>query len=180
VWAKVPLPAPQTAATDARGLGSAKSASIKGKLPVPAIQQERILQHAWHLKKNGYRETTITSRVKLLRSLARRIDLFDPEGIKGTIALLNVSEARKEMLSYGYLTFCRQFNLPFTPPRYQRIEKLPFIPLESEIDQLIASIGKRWASYLQLLKETGVRAGEAWNLKWINLDIEHRTLTDKR
>jgi hypothetical protein len=101
-----------------------------GRVPVPAIQQERILQHAWHLKKNGYRESTITGRVKLLRSLARRVDLFDPEGVKGTIALLNVSEGRKEMLAYSYLGFCRQFNLPYTPPRYQRIEQLPFIPLE--------------------------------------------------
>jgi hypothetical protein len=94
---------------------SAQSASI-GKVPVPAIQQERILQHAWHLKKNDYRESTITSRVKLLRSLARRVDLFDPEAVKGIIALLNVTESRKEMLSCGYLTFCRQFNLPYAPP----------------------------------------------------------------
>jgi hypothetical protein len=137
-------------------------------MPVPAIQQERILQHAWHLKKNGYRESTITGRVKLLRSLARRVDLFDPEGVKGTIALLNVSEGRKEMLSCGYLCFSRQFDLPYMPPRYQRIEKLPFIPLETEIDQLIAAMGKRWASYLQLLKETGVRQDTAL--------ISHRSL----
>lgn len=113
----------------------------------------------------------------MLRSLARRIDLFNPESVKGTIAQRNVSEGRKEMLSYDYLGFCKQFNLPFTPPRYQRIEQLPFIPLESEIDQLIASMGKRWATYLQLLKETGVRSGNAWNLRWIHLDNERRTLT---
>ena len=129
------------------------------------------------MKKNGYRESTITGRVKLLRSLARRVDLFDPEGIKGIIALLNVSEGRKEMLSYGYLGFCRQFNLPFTPLRYQRIEQLPFIPLESEIDQLIAAMGKRWATYLQMLKETGVRPGEAWRLEWTDLDLNNHTLT---
>ena len=129
------------------------------------------------MKKNGYRESTITGRVKLLRSLARRVDLFDPEGVKGIIALLNVSEGRKEMLSYGYLGFCRQFNLPFTPLRYQRIEQLPFIPLESEIDQLIAAMGKRWATYLQMLKETGVRPGEAWRLEWTDLDLNNHTLT---
>jgi len=172
VWAKIPLPAPPPPEP-----GSVRSASSKGKPPVPAIQQERILQHAWHLKKNGYRESTITGRVKLLRSLARRVDLFDPEAVKGTIALLNVTEGRKEMLSCGYLCFSRQFNLCYTPPRYQRIEQLPFIPLETEIDQLIASMGKRWATYLQLLKETGVRPGEAWNLKWIHLDTERRTVT---
>ncbi len=176
VWAKIPLPAPTTVTN---GPGSAESASVKGRVPVPAIQQERILQHAWHLKKNNYRESTITGRLKLLRSLARRVDLFDSEAVKGTIVLLNVTEGRKEMLSCGYLCFCRQFNLPYTPPRYQRIEQLPFIPLETEIDQLIAAMGKRWATYLQLLKETGVRP-EAWNLKWIHLDTERRTVAGSR
>jgi integrase len=38
-------------------------------------------------------------------------------------------------------------------------------------------MGKRWATYLQLLKETGVRPGEAWILRWINLDTERRTVT---
>ena len=30
---------------------------------------------------------------------------------------------------------------------------------------------------LQLLKETGIRAGEAWNLKWSDFDFERRILT---
>ncbi len=51
--AKIPLPAPPTF-TDAGGHDSASSTAAKGKPAVPAIQQERILQHAWHLKKNGY------------------------------------------------------------------------------------------------------------------------------
>lgn len=83
-WVRIPLPAPPTP-TDAGGLGSAGSASAKGGVPVPAIQRERILQHVWHLKKNGYRESTITGRVKLHRSLARRVNLFNPEAIKGTM-----------------------------------------------------------------------------------------------
>lgn len=35
------------------------SASAKSKPPVPPAQQGRIIQHAWHLKKNCYRESTI-------------------------------------------------------------------------------------------------------------------------
>jgi len=41
---------------------------------------------------------------------------------------------------------------------------IPFIPLESEIDQPIASCRKHTATLLQLLKETGVRIGEAAKL----------------
>jgi len=48
--------------------------------------------------------------------------------------------------------------------------KLPFIPLESEIDQLIAGFKKRTATFLQTLKETEARCGEAWALKWTDLN----------
>jgi integrase len=53
---------------------------------------------------------------------------------------------------------------------YKYTRKLPFIPLESEIDQLIAGFKKRTATFLQTLKETGARCGEAWALKWIDLN----------
>lgn len=31
-------------------------------------------------------------------------------------------------------------------------------------------------TFLLLLKETGIRPGEAWKLKWIDLDTERRTV----
>jgi len=65
----------------------------------------------------------------------------------------------------------------WTPPRYNRIQKIPWIPTESEVDQLIAATTHRIGTFLQLLKETGVRPGEAWRLKWIDLDTERRTVT---
>jgi len=39
-------------------------------------------------------------------------------------------------------------------PTYSVIRKIPFIPKEAEIDQLIAGSSKRMATFLQLLKET--------------------------
>ena len=32
------------------------------------------------------------------------------------------------------------------------------------------------ATFLQLLKETGVRCGEAWQLKWTDIDLETDTV----
>ncbi len=81
------------------------------------------------------------------------------------------------MLSCGYLCFARQFNLPYTPPRYQRIEQLPFIPLETEIDQLISKLGKKPAAFTQVVKETGARPGEVWRLEWADLELDHHALT---
>jgi len=62
--------------------------------------------------------------------------------------------------------------LKFDKPRYRKVEKLPFIPLESEIDELIAGMGKRMACFLQLMKETGMRSGEAWATRWSDIDYE--------
>ena len=51
-------------------------------------------------------------------------------------------------------------------------EKLPFIPLEKEIDELIACCGKKMSIVLQLLKETAMRIGEALRLEWTDIDFE--------
>jgi len=48
--------------------------------------------------------------------------------------------------------------------------------MESEVDQLISGVGKKTAVYLQLLKETGARAGEAWNLRWVDINSQQGTV----
>jgi len=138
---------------------------------------QHILDHAWQLKREGYAESTITTRIKLLKALARKTNLLEPEDIKSYIALSKVSNSRKELQVYAYAKFADQFQLPFKPPRYTRVETLPFIPLEREIDDLIASVNPKTATYLQFIKETGARAGEAWHIKWTQLDLEHATVT---
>ena len=68
-------------------------------------------------------------------------------------------------------------GLSWKPPCYKPIQKLPFVPHEKEIDALIAGCGKKVATSLQLLKETGMRIGETWNLEWTDIDEENRTVT---
>jgi integrase len=87
-----------------------------------------------------------------------------------------MSESRKAKLTEDLARFYAYKHIPFDKPNYRRIEKLPFIPLEAEVDQLIASCNRKVAAMLQLIKETGMRAGEAWNLKWTDLDTEQRTI----
>jgi integrase len=54
---------------------------------------------------------------------------------------------------------------------------LLFIPAEAELDQLIAGGSQRLSTYLQLLKETGMRCGEACDLlKWTDIDFEQRSI----
>jgi integrase len=59
---------------------------------------------------------------------------------------------------------------PITVP-----QKLPFIPTEREIDDLIAASSKYIGAFLQLCKETGATSGEVARIKWTDIDFEHKT-----
>lgn len=56
-------------------------------------------------------------------------------------------------------------------------QKLPWVPLEREVDALIAGCSRKVATFLQTLKETGMRCGEAWRLEWTDVDTEHNVIT---
>jgi integrase len=77
----------------------------------------------------------------------------------------------------SYRSFTKTFNIPWTPIKVRYEPKQPFIPLESELDQLIASFGKRTATFLQVLKDTGARAGEVCKLKWTDISTENNTVS---
>jgi integrase len=76
----------------------------------------------------------------------------------------------------AYKKFAVTNNISWTPPKCEIIRRLPFIPLEKDIDELIASCGKKLSAVLQLLKETGMRIGEALRLDWNDVDFEKKTI----
>jgi integrase len=63
------------------------------------------------------------------------------------------------------------------PPKYKSIPKLPFVPKETEIDQLIAACSLKVGTFMQLLKETGARPGEIWNIDDDAFDFESNTVS---
>jgi len=91
--------------------------------------------------------------------------------------MAEVSDGRKAVIAQHLVRFYAYKHIPFDKPRYVPFDTLPFIPLENEVDQLISGVGKKTAAYLQLVKETGARAGEAWNLRWIDINNEAGTVT---
>jgi len=64
----------------------------------------------------------------------------------------------------------------WTPPKYKQPQKIPFIPTEREIDDLIAGMNKTLSAFLQFLKESASRRGEAFNVKWTDSDLINRTV----
>jgi len=154
-------------ATEKRAAGATTHADAKG----------RLVEFLWYMKKQGYAQSTMRSRVKLLKRLITLgANLYDAEDVKMVIAEQSWCPGRKSNACDAYATFLRMIGGTWDKPVYKSIPKLPFIPQESEIDQLIAACSPRIAAFLQLLKETGMRPGEAWQLAWTDLDTVTRTL----
>lgn len=140
------------------------TATIKGK----------IIDFGWKLQREGYSDATISCYTYILFNLVKKgADLYNPDNIKDIIAVQKTwSVARKNIVTKAYTSFLKIQGLDWKKPDYKPTHKLPFIPLEKEIDDLIAGCGSRQMStFLQLLKETAIRCGEGYNLKWEDIDL---------
>jgi len=122
------------------------------------------------MQKAGYRSSTVKTCVRSLKAVARRTRLLDPESVKGYLATAKLSVNRKQTVTEHLARFYKWKRIPFQAPHYKRIETIPFIPSETEVDQLIAGTSSKVAAFLQVIKETAARPGEAWSLRWIDLD----------
>lgn len=137
-----------------------------------------IIGFSFWMLKQGYSKATIQGRIKLLSRLMRLgADFNNEDSIKEIISKQTWSVSRKVNAVDAYDSLLKMQGKTWTPPIYRRVRKLPFIPTETEIDQLIAGCSKRIATFLQLLKETGMRCGEACDLlKWTDIDLEQRSV----
>ena len=115
------------------------------------------MEYGFHLRKNGYRESSIDRSVRILRRLSKHCDLADVEGVKAYLATLEWSLGTKEIASNVLNGFYKLQGVPFSKPRYRRVDKLPFLQNEGEIDLLIGGCSRRVGSFLQFLKWTGAR-----------------------
>ncbi len=106
----------------------------------------------------------------------RGTELSEPESIKAVITSSSWANSTKTVIVAAYQKYAVLNNIKWTPPKYAQTRKLPFIPLEKEIDELIACVGRKMAVILQTLKETGARIGEALKIEWNDVDTEKRMI----
>jgi integrase len=136
----------------------------------------KILEFALHLKRLGRTEGTIANYVHRLKHLlSLRADLTNPTSVLDAIMKKN-SDTNRLQLIKAYKNFAKYLGIQFEAPKIKYVRKLPFIPLEKELNDLIACCSRRTAALLQTLKETGARLGEILELKWTDVDFEQRTI----
>jgi len=141
-------------------------------------QQGAILDYAWKLKKRGLADVTISTRAYLLERMVKKgVNLSDPDSVETFLATEELTSAKKCQLVSAYRSYTKTMNISWIPIKVKYQPKQPFIPLESELDQLIAGCGKKTATFLQVLKDTGARSGEAWKLKWTDVNQANNTIS---
>ncbi|MCK4826392.1 tyrosine-type recombinase/integrase [bacterium] len=103
--------------------------------------------------------------------MKRGADLLNPQSVKEVIARQETWDAgTKIYVVNSYSCYLKMKGLTWEKPHYKRREKTKFIPLEKEIDALVTGCGKKTATFLQGLKETGCDPTELWRIKWIDID----------
>ena len=139
--------------------------------------QGLIVNFMMQLRDENYSTETIETYTKNLSRLsALGCDLFNPETVKQALANLERSEVRKHGIAAAYTRFLKSHGLTWNPPRFRITRKIPYIPPERDLDDLIAACPKKTATFLQTLKETALRTSECSRLPWKDIDLERKII----
>jgi integrase len=150
-----------------------EQAQRESSKPDQATLRGKVIEFAWYMKKQGRKPTSINTYTRYLNDLLTNgVDIQDPEAVKDFLARAPWKDASKHTLCHIYSTYLKSQNRRWEQPSYHPQRKLPFIPTQEEIDQLIAASGKKLAAALQTAKETAMRIGEISKLKWTDIDFE--------
>jgi integrase len=142
------------------------------------VTKGRILQFVLHCRNEGLTEETVRLWYNRLKKIGENTELNEPEAVKAYIAKATYAQGTKYNMVVVYNAYLKFIGKTWKRPKYRIEEKLPeFIPTEQEIDALISGCGKKTATILQTIKETGMRIGEVLRLKWTWLDVERNILT---
>jgi len=155
-----------------------KTATDAGATQTPQQDTKgKLLEYAWTQKKHGLQESTINLRTTLLKQLIQKgADLNNPDNVETVLATEKFTVSKKASLVAAYRSYTKTFGIPWIPIRTRYRPQQPHIPLESELDQIIAASGRKTAAFLQTLKDTGARSGEVSKLKWTDINEANQTV----
>lgn len=131
--------------------------------------------------KEGYRETTIYVTCQRLKHLVKLgAILSNHESVKEVIAKQKWQEGTKLTYVNAYARLCEMQDIHFDKPRYKvDHQKLPFIPTETELDQLISFEGDEYDVKVAETRKERIALLEA-GFEWIGEDNSGLTCFRKR
>jgi integrase len=138
----------------------------------------RIFRTLWELKKSGQSEDTLQAKGDRLRYLAKQVDLDDPEAVKGFIASWpNWSNAYRQGVAYAYNSCVKTNGLQWTLPHFRIEDRLPRIPTEEKINQVIVRARGKYVLVFSILRDTGIRPIELERTRTRDIDLDRRIVT---
>ena len=138
----------------------------------------KVLELLLYMKRQNLSDEYIRLNRSALNTLMNRgANLFDPDSVKDVIAKQKWSCNRHRNVINAYDLFAKLNKITWEKPRINIIQKIPYIPPDRDVYDLIADAPKKLSYFLLLLAETAMRRGEAKRLEWKNIDSERRTIT---
>jgi len=137
----------------------------------------KIFQTLWELKKDGQSEDTLKAKGHRLRYLAKHVNLDDPEAAKGYIAnRSNWSNSYKQGVAYAYNSYVKTNGLQWSLPHFRIEDRLPRIPTEDRINQVIVRARGKYVLVFSILRDTGMRPIELERTRTRDIDMERGTI----
>jgi integrase len=97
---------------------------------------------------------------------------MEPESVKRFLANCSWNEGGKQRMTEDMDRFYRYQGIQWQRPRYEKVDMLPHIPTEEEVNAVVAGFPSRTIGTLALLlKETGCRSRQAWSSEWTHIDF---------
>ncbi len=127
-------------------------------------------------------QSMLFCRAKNLELLFRNgAELTNPDSILTVLASHEKwGSGYKKNLLQAYKAYAKWKKISLQDielPKFRTRHNAPFVPKESQLDQLIAGSGWKTGAFLQLLKETGARTKEAASLQWSDIDTTNHKVT---
>jgi len=132
----------------------------------------------WLKREKRNADITIEEKMKIVKRLGKKTNLWDSEAVEKLVQDSEWSGGRKNGVLQAYKDWLefQGFDYSFEP--YPVEPKLPHVPLEKDIDQLIGGFAySMYAPFLQLAKESGWRPVEIWRLTPEDFDLEQQIVT---
>jgi len=161
---------------EAKNLASATETKTVAGETCDLNRKGQLIEFVWNMRKDNYTPSTISSYTTAIKRLMKDTTL-EPDDVKEYLSKLKCAEAYKHNMAAAYTLYLKQHGQTWRPPLFHVTNRLPFIPTEAELDQLIASVGKKTSVFLETLKQTGARMGEVAVLTWDNVDVQRKTIT---